>query len=49
VRKVLIEREGQPGQHIDLCRKPLERAKNLVAQLEWEREHGLLSEAGARA
>lgn len=26
VRVVCIERKGQPGQHVDLCGKPLERA-----------------------
>jgi hypothetical protein len=26
VRDVLIERQGEPGQHVDLCGKPLARA-----------------------
>lgn len=32
VRKVLVERVGAPGQHVDLCGKPLERALALAAE-----------------
>lgn len=44
VRVIRVERPGTPQQHIDLCGKPLERAKELAMQLEWEREHGLLDQ-----
>jgi hypothetical protein len=27
VRKIVIERQGTPRQHVDLCGKPLERAR----------------------
>ena len=33
VRVVKVEREGQPGQHVDLCGGPLARAKELVGGL----------------
>lgn len=42
VRVIKVERAGTYQQHIDLCGKPLERAKELARQIEWESEHGLL-------
>lgn len=42
VRVVKVERIGQPGQHIDLCGKPLERALELAKQEEWEMKRGIL-------
>ncbi len=30
VRRIVVSREGQRGQHVDLCGKPLERALELV-------------------
>lgn len=44
VRVIKVERDGQPGQHIDLCGKPLERAKTLAKQEEFEEAHGLALE-----
>jgi hypothetical protein len=32
VRVIRVERKGEPGQHIDLCGQPLERAKRECAQ-----------------
>jgi hypothetical protein len=32
VQVIKVEREGTPKQHIDLCGRPLERAKELVTQ-----------------
>jgi hypothetical protein len=46
VRVIKVERDGQPGQHIDLCGKPLERAQNLAKQEDFERSHGLLDIPG---
>jgi hypothetical protein len=34
VRVIVVEHEGEPGQHIDLCGKPLERAKAMAATVE---------------
>ncbi len=33
VRIIKIDRESQPFQHIDLCGKPLERAKQLCSEV----------------
>lgn len=32
VRVISVERRGQPGQHVDLCGWPLERAKSLCEE-----------------
>lgn len=37
VRRVVVEREGTPRQHVDLCGRPLERALEECAAAERER------------
>jgi hypothetical protein len=32
IRSVFLDRRGQPDQHIDLCRGPLEKAKTLAIE-----------------
>ena len=34
IKKVVVRREGKPGQHIDLCGGPLDRARLRIAQEE---------------
>lgn len=36
VKVIKVEREGEQGQHIDLCGRPLERAKAMADQLDME-------------
>lgn len=42
VRVIKVEREADPGQHIDLCGRPLERALSEAKQIDWEQSHGIL-------